>query len=152
IQLIRDLHFEPAWRRDAPRAARRLEASTVIVPEGSFVVGTEDRAVAYDNERPAHVVELGRFRIDAAPVSNAQFLDCLPDGGYRRRELWSEDGWRWLEAARVEHPLFWERGAGGWWLERRFGRRGRLELRRPVVHVSWYEADAFARWAGKRLP
>jgi gamma-glutamyl hercynylcysteine S-oxide synthase len=152
IRLVPNLEYEPPWRSDPPRASRRLEETRVLVPAGTFVIGTDDRAVAYDNERPAHLVELPSFAIDVAPVSNGRFLEFMGDGGYRRRELWTEEGWEWLREASVSHPGSWERTRTGAWHERRFGRRDPLDPSRPVVHVSWFEADAFARWAGVRLP
>jgi iron(II)-dependent oxidoreductase len=152
IQLIVDLVYEPARRREPLAAALPVEAEFAVIPAGPFLMGTDDRAFAYDNERPQHLVELPRYRIDLAPVTNAQYLAFIEDGGYRRRELWTEDGWRWLAAAGVEHPAGWVRNPDGTWSERTFGRVARLVLDRPVIHVSWYEAAAWARWAGKRLP
>jgi iron(II)-dependent oxidoreductase len=144
--------YEPP-RRTEPRSAQvTLDATCAVVPAGPFVMGTDDRAVAYDNERPAHVVDLARYRIDLAPVTNAQYLAFVRDGGYARRELWGDDGWLWLAQARVDAPGGWVRGPHGTWWERSFGRLGPLVPDRPVVHVSWYEAQAYARWAGKRLP
>jgi gamma-glutamyl hercynylcysteine S-oxide synthase len=152
IQLRDDVVYEPHLRCEPDVAARAPSAEMVTVPEGSFPVGTDDRTRAYDNERPEHVVELARFRIDVHPVSNAQLLEFMRDGGYRRRELWCEAGWGWLQSARVEHPAQWRRAGDGSWLERHFGRLLPLDPLRAVVHVCWFEADAYARWAGKRLP
>jgi iron(II)-dependent oxidoreductase len=157
IQLIRrapddGFAYEPARRTEPKGAAVPLDAEYAVIPAGPLVMGTDDRGFAYDNERPAHVVELPRYRIDLAPVTNAQFLAFVFDGGYRRRELWSDDGWLWLKAVRVEHPGQWTRLDDGTWAERAFGRVTPLVADRPVVHVSWFEADAWARWAGKRLP
>jgi iron(II)-dependent oxidoreductase len=152
IQLIPDCVYEPPRRREPPGAAIPVDAEYAVVPAGPFLMGTDDRTFAYDNERPQHVVELPRYRIDLAPVTNGQYLAFMRDGGYRRRECWSEAGWRWLRAAAVTHPANWMPGPGGSWGERAFGRVSPLVLDRPVIHVSWYEADAYARWAGKRLP
>ena len=85
------------------------------------------------------------------PVTNAAFADFIAHRGYRSQKHWSEEGWEWRERENVTAPLFWERGQHGW--ERvRFGRREPVPPDEPVQHVSWYEADAFARWADKRLP
>ena len=91
------------------------------------------------------------FWIDAAPVTNAAFASFVGRGGYERREWWSLEGWEWLAGEGIAHPLGWRR-AGGGWEEVHFGRLEPLVPHRPVVHVSWYEADAFARSCGKRLP
>jgi iron(II)-dependent oxidoreductase len=114
-------------------------------------MGTDDRAWAYDNERPAHLVDVAAFRMDVAAVTNGQYLRFMEDGGYRRPELWTEEGWRWCQQERAEAPRHWRREARRWGAVV-FGRPAALDPGRPVVHVSWYEADAFARWAGKRLP
>jgi iron(II)-dependent oxidoreductase len=152
IQLLGDLVYEPHLRREPDQAVSAPASAMVTIAAGSFPIGTDDRASAYDNERPEHVVELERFRIDVYPVSNGQFLQFVGDGGYRRRELWNEEGWAWLREARVEHPARWLRTANGSWWERQFGRVAPLDPLRPVIHVCWFEADAYARWAGKRLP
>jgi iron(II)-dependent oxidoreductase len=152
IQLIADLVYEPGRRQEPPAAIVPPDAAYAVVPAGPFVMGTDDRTWAYDNERPAHVVELPSYRIDLAPVTNAQYLAFVLDGGYRRRELWSDEGWLWLMDARVPHPGRWVRAADGSWSERAYGRLGPLVPDRPVIHVSWHEAQAYARWAGKRLP
>ena len=152
IQLIDDLHYEPGRRVEPPSAVVSIDAEVAVIPAGQFVMGTDDRSFAYDNERPAHLVDLPRYRIDLAPVTNGQYLAFMRDGGYRRRDLWTDAGWLWLADAGVSHPAQWMMGPDGTWLERAFGRTAPLVLDRPVVHVCWYEASAFARWAGKRLP
>lgn len=123
----------------------------VFVPAGPLTLGTNEQPWAYDNERPAHVVELPAFRIERHPVTNERFTEFVEDGGYRKRRYWSDDGWQWLRAERVEAPLYWER-AGRGWLRLRFGRLEPVPPAEPVQHVSFYEAEAVAAWAGKRLP
>jgi iron(II)-dependent oxidoreductase len=153
IALREDLSYLPVFVeevRPAPTAVGALEED-VLVPGGPFLMGTDDRTWAYDNERPAHLVEVSAFRMDVAAVTNGQYLAFMEDGGYRRRELWTEEGWRWCEHERAEAPRHWRREARRW-SAMVFGRAAALDPRRPVVHVSWYEADAYARWAGKRLP
>lgn len=146
------LEFDPPFAASPPRRPdRRPELETVLVPGGPCTIGTNDRTMAYDNERPRHEVDLAPFRIDAAPVTNGQYLQFIADGGYRRRELWSPEGWAWLEEAGHEAPMYWRR-VDGEWRRLTFGREHRIDPARPVIHVSWFEADAYSRWAGKRLP
>ncbi len=124
----------------------------VEVPGGPFLLGaTPDEPFVFDNEKWAHPVDLAAFRIARAPVTQAEFATFVEDGGYRRRELWSAEGWRWREAAEARHPVYWRREPGAW-LRRDFRRWVALEPHRPALHVSWYEADAYCRWAGRRLP
>jgi iron(II)-dependent oxidoreductase len=123
----------------------------ILVPGGTFVVGAEHEPWAYDNELEAHEVELGPFVIDRAPVTNAQFAEFVDGRGYRSPRHWSAAGWEWREREDARAPLYWEGGPEGW--ERvRFGVREPLPPDEPVQHVSFYEAEAFAHWAGKRLP
>lgn len=123
----------------------------IVVPAGGFVLGAVHDPWAYDNELPPHEVELPPFRIDRAPVTNALFAEFIQDRGYRSRRLWTDEGWDWREQEGVFAPLYWERTDVGW--ERvRFGHREPVPPWEPVQHVSWHEAFAFARWAGKRLP
>ena len=153
---IAELPYEP-YLRDAaePRQLvvppHGLAQAMAFVPGGDFLIGSDDRRLGYDNERPAHVVRLQRFRIDTVPVSCGSFLEFVCDAGYRRAELWTEEGWQWLRDSGARHPANWQR-AGDGFVERNFGRVTPLDPTRPVIHVSWFEADAYARWAGKRLP
>jgi iron(II)-dependent oxidoreductase len=131
----------------APAAVARPR-DTVAVAAGRYEIGADSDAFAYDNERPRHTVELGGFAIDRTPVTNAAYAAFVADNGYERRELWSDAGWSWRKAERVERPLYWSRDGR----ERRFDRLEPRSPSAPVMHVSWFEADAYARWAGGRLP
>lgn len=135
---------------DPPRAGPSL-VDEVAVPAGPFVMGTSTEPWALDNERPAHEVHVDEFRIDAAPVTNGEFLRFVDDGGYDRPELWSEQGWAHRNESRLRSPRFWQHDGDGW-SRRRFGRVEPLPPDEPVVHVSFHEAQAYANWAGKRLP
>jgi len=139
--------FAPSERENG----RQNGKSEVLVDGGEFVMGTSSNPWAYDNERPAHVVDVPPFWIDARPVTNGQYMAFMADRGYERPELWTEAGWRWRQQASLVAPEFWRR-EGGDWLTNRFGTTHAVVADEPVQHVCWYEADAFARWAGRRLP
>jgi len=121
---------------------------TVMIEAGEFALGADSSGFAYDNERPRHTPSLAAYAIDRSPVSNGEYAEFVADGGYSRPELWTREGWRWRAAHRIERPLFW-RADGS---ERQFERVAEIAADHPVMHVSWFEADAFARWAGARLP
>lgn len=125
--------------------------ATVRFPGGRVRIGTNDRSVAYDNERPAHEVELEPFAMDVHPVTNGAFLKFVRDGGYDERDHWSEAGWSWRSEQDLEAPKYWVR-EGEEWTERSMDRIEALDPLRPVCHVGYWEADAYARWAGARLP
>jgi gamma-glutamyl hercynylcysteine S-oxide synthase len=120
----------------------------VRVDGGPCLIGNEPDGFTYDNERPRHEVDLDSFEIDRLPVTNGAYMDFVNEGGYQRRELWSEAGWEWRTREGAERPLYWTADGES----RAFDRVAPLDPSRPVMHVSWFEADAYARWAGKRLP
>ncbi|HWG24867.1 ergothioneine biosynthesis protein EgtB [Actinospica sp.] len=138
----------------APADAARLPRE-VLIPGGPFTMGTSTDPWALDNERPAHPVEVSAFYLDTTPVTNEAYQAFIAAGGYEDPRWWTETGWAHRCHADIEAPLFWTRdgaGSGGGWLRRRFGVVEPVPPQEPVVHVSWYEADAYARWAGRRLP
>jgi len=125
----------------------------VEVPGGPFLLGAgRDEPFVFDNEKWAHPVEAKPFAIARAPVTQDEFLAFVEGGGYRRPELWSREGWHWREAVAAEHQVYWRKEESGDWLRRDFDRWVRLEPHRPVLHVNWHEAQAYCRWAGRRLP
>jgi gamma-glutamyl hercynylcysteine S-oxide synthase len=126
--------------------------SEVLVPGGPFTMGTSTEPWALDNERPAHVVEVAPFYLDTTPVTNARYLEFIAAGGYDDPRWWTPAGWEYRQRARLVAPLFWHAEGSGQWVRRRFGVTEPVPPAEPVMHVCWYEADAYARWAGRRLP
>jgi iron(II)-dependent oxidoreductase len=141
----------PAPRAISTRAGSTLSTDMVHFPGGRVTIGTDDTSAAYDNERPKHQVTLGPFLIDRAAVTNGRYLEFIEDAGYTRRDLWSEAGLRWLDQAKATAPKYWARDGTGW-TERVMDLSRPVDPMRPVCHVCYYEAEAFARWDGKRLP
>lgn len=150
LQLKKGEPYHPARRATLPEPAIR-PAGMVHFPGGEVQIGTDDRSAAYDNERPRHMVHLDPFWIDAAPVSNAEYLEFMHAGGYTTRELWSDAGWAWVQEARVDSPKYWDTEGGGW-RTRSMDRLGPVDPSHPVCHVCYHEAEAYARWVQKRLP
>ena len=125
----------------------------VDVPGGRFMLGAPlDEPFVFDNEKWAHPVEVAPFRIARACTTNAEFAAFVDDRGYERRELWSDEGWAWRTGVEAKHPVYWQRGSKGEWLVRRFDVVGPIGPHRPVAHVSWFEAEAYCKWAKRRLP
>lgn len=156
LQLKQGELWSPPRALRAPRPSAddegpALDRSMVRIEGGSFPLGTDDRSEAYDNERPRHRVQLAPYRIDRTPVTNGDWLEFLADGGYDRPELWSEEGWAWRSEAGLHAPKYWECHEGEW-TQRVFDLLRPVDPSRPVCHVDYWESDAFARWAGKRLP
>jgi gamma-glutamyl hercynylcysteine S-oxide synthase len=162
LQTMSSEPYRPSKRIKPPTAAEReraVEAATgspmsdgmVLVEGGPFEMGAGGGWFSYDNERPAHERNLASFWIDAHPVTNAAMMEFIHGSGYERSELWSREGWEWRCRERVAVPRYWKREGDGF-LVRSFGEVRPVEPSKPLCHVSWYEADAFARWAGKRLP
>jgi iron(II)-dependent oxidoreductase len=138
--------------RKVPFAKRtQREGGMVAFEGGKVTIGTDDRSAAYDNERPRHPVDLPPFLIDRDPVSNGRYLEFMADDGYGREDLWSEDGRRWLAESGATAPKYWTRD-GDRWISRTMDLTRPIDPARPVRHVCYHEAEAFAVWAGKRLP
>ena len=129
-----------------------FEPHYVEVPGGTYWLGaTGDIPFVFDNEKWAHAVTVRPYRISATPVTNAEFLRFVEAGGYQQRGLWSDEGWNWRLEAKAERPVYWQR-EGDRWLWRRFDALTPIAPYQPVIHVNWYEANAYCAWAGRRLP
>jgi gamma-glutamyl hercynylcysteine S-oxide synthase len=135
LQLIQMIDgYEPVESTPTPDPGGPLEGPDMVFVEGGTVeIGAGPDGFAYDNERPGHTVELDPFWIDRAPVTNGEYAEFLGERG-------------------ADPPLYWEPDGAGWWVRTAMGRGDAVDPDEPVVHVSWHEANTFARWAGKRLP
>jgi gamma-glutamyl hercynylcysteine S-oxide synthase len=142
----------PALRAESPRPIRDTDLpGEVLIPAGSFTMGTDLEPWALDNERPAHGVHVPAFWIDTVPVSNGDFTAFIEAGGYVDMRWWGAEGWAHRVAAGLVAPQFWRLEGTEWW-RRRFGVDEPVPPGEPVQHVCYFEAEAYARWAGKRLP
>ena len=127
------------------------DGEMVRVEEGTFVVGSVWNAFAYDNELPPQTVEVPAFKMDKLLATNEEYAEFIGEGGYARREWWSDEGWSWREREDWNFPLYWTQQNRDWRVQTMFD-EGVLERGHPVTGVSWYEAEAYARFRGKRLP
>lgn len=164
-----DMHTEAfLWARQtlayaAPKIANLIDRSLLTnvgghsgyasVPSGRFTIGAPaDTPFAFDNERQSHDVEITPFQIAKAPVTNVEFANFVADNGYSDDQYWSADGLKWRNESGGAHPVFWIPGDNSNWCIRRFDQTLPLPAHEPIIHVCWYEAEAYAKWAGARLP
>lgn len=142
----------PAYRPGSPPACSPSPLSWQDFDGGLVEIGDAGEGFAFDNEGPPHRVWLEPYRLASRPATQGEWLAFIEDGGYRRPELWLSDGWATRQTQGWDAPLYWRQGADGGWQV--FGLHGLrpLEADAPVLHVSHYEADAYAAWAGQRLP
>jgi ergothioneine biosynthesis protein EgtB len=144
--------LRPAYEARTPEG-QHLDAQPdwVSVQEGIYTIGHDGCGFAFDNESPAHRVFVDDFRLRTRLVTNADYLEFIEDGGYRRAELWLAAGWALMREQGRVAPIYWDRAPSGW-TEFTLAGTVPLDLAAPLCHVSYFEADAFARWAGYRLP
>lgn len=143
----------PALHASAPDATPSLDLpAEVLIPAGEFTMGTSSEPWALDNERPAHTAGTGAYWLDTIPVTNAEYQRFVEAGGYSEPRWWSERGWSHRCEAGLTAPLCWHRDSDGSWWRTRFGVTEPVPDGEPVVHVCFFEAQAYAAWAGKRLP
>jgi iron(II)-dependent oxidoreductase len=151
----------PPWSREfAPKeSAAGFESSPdAEIPGGTYSIGMPSKQTgsqlvpfSFDNERPGFDLALAPFSISRTLVSQREFLEFVEDSGYENRDLWSVGGSYWIRKNPRNHPVYWEKQDGQWTV-RRFDRIAPLSTDAPVIHVSFWEAEAYARWAGRRLP
>ncbi len=141
--------YDPAWRM--PRTGTKDTRGFADIPEGIRTIGHQDKGFCFDNEEPAHRALVGPVGVARGLVTNAQWLAFIEDRGYERPELWLSDGWATVQHEGWIAPGYW-RSHDGRWSTMSLAGRVPIDPALPVCHVSYYEADAFARWAGKHLP
>ena len=155
LHLFAQNPLRPAYRAANPprpaAAAPGEQHDWVAIAGGRFTVGHDRNGFAFDCEGPSHDILLGDFALATLPVTNAQWRAFIDDGGYRNPALWLSDGWQTVQREAWDAPLYWERRDDQWWRMTLHG-MAELDMHAPVSHISYFEADAFARWAGKRLP
>jgi iron(II)-dependent oxidoreductase len=151
LQFAEGDRFVPP-RVDEKRESAELVTGMVRVPGGPFPLGTDRSPGTYDNEWPRHTVDVGEFEIDAGPVTNGEFLRFVEDGGYERAEHWPEETWEFIGGIGVRLPASWSMSPDGEISVKEFDLSRVLPKAEPVFQVSAHEAEAYARWAGKRLP
>lgn len=147
--------LKPAYLDAKPTTVKTAAAKVPLRMQAFFggliEIGHDGEGFAYDNEGPQHKVWLGKFALAKRLINNAEYLEFINDDGYRRPEFWLSEGWAVSQQQGWTAPMYWEKRDNSWQV---FGFHGmqRLDLAAPVCHVSLFEADAYARWAGKRLP
>lgn len=143
----------PGVKRQAPGGGAL--PGDVAVPGGAFRLGADPDGVepfVFDNEKWGHEQAVAPFRIARASVTNGEFLAFVESGGYHNQAFWSDEGWAWLQSQERRLPLYWEGSGSAGWRVRRYDRMIDLPTNQPVMHVNWYEANAYCAFAGRRLP
>jgi len=138
-------------KKNSPPIPSKIEPESVSIGGGVYTMGYQGDGFCYDIELPEHKVFLNDYRIDAFPVTNGQYLSFIEDGGYDDYKYWLSDGWDAVKKNKWKAPMYWEKENERWRVRDFLGTR-KINPNQPVCHVSFYEADAYCRWAGKRLP
>lgn len=145
------LHNKPVYTDSTEIKGKNCDTKWISYNPGIQETGYDGNVFCFDNETPHHRELIHPFSISDRPVNNGEYLEFIQDGGYSKPDLWLSDGWSWKLKYSVEHPLYWEKEGNGYSIFTLNGFND-LDLIEPVSHISYYEADAFARWSGSRLP
>ena len=144
--------LKPSYREQEEEASHAPSGIEWLAFTGGLVeIGHGGDGFCFDNESPRHKQYLNSYRLASRLVTNGEYLDFIADGGYQEPRLWLSEGWDWVQANKIMHPIYWEQD-GNRRSEFTLGGKGPLHAAAPAVHVSYFEADAYARWAGARLP
>jgi iron(II)-dependent oxidoreductase len=141
------------------QSSKQPDSSFILLPSafeidgGNFITGATEMGFAYDNEMPAHELFIPAFKLDRYLTTNAEYAEFIHEQGYQRMEFWSAEGWQFREKENLNHPLYWQKAQDDWQIRLMFAEKSLTELSKfPVYGVSFYEAEAYANYRGKRLP
>jgi ergothioneine biosynthesis protein EgtB len=143
----------PVWdeSKTLDHLMQEANLSWLSVPEGIYTVGFQEEGFCFDNELNAHKQFISSFEIMDRPVTNAEYLEFVEAGGYKNFKYWLSEGWEWVNANKAEHPMYWHQRQGDYFFFHLDGLK-KLDPSLPLMHINYYEADAFAHWRGLRLP
>jgi ergothioneine biosynthesis protein EgtB len=144
--------LNPAYQTVMPPAAASpvLPLNYLPVEEGVYTIGHEGDAFHFDNEKGVHKTYLHAFQIANRPITNGEYIEFIKAGGYQKFQYWLSAGWNWVKTNQIDSPMYWQEDGGEWYQFTLYGLR-KVDENEAVTHVSFYEADAFAHWSGKRL-
>lgn len=146
------LSMEP-FTEDELSIEKGFDIHDAQIPGGIYNLGaTHDIPFVFDNEKWAHPIEIEPYQISALPVTVKEYMEFVEAGGYLDASLWGEIGWNWVQENEVKHPAFWKKDSGGVWIKKYFNQDKKLSPYDPMIHVNWFEANAYCKWTDRRLP
>ena len=151
-RILGDNPLFPMYLESTPATADHFEKEWLRIGEDIYQIGFEGKGFHFDNEEGSHKVFLHDFEIQSGLVTNKEYLEFMESGGYSNHMFWFSEAWDWVNKNNIQAPRYWHQGDGGEWKHYTLGGFERINLNEPVAHISYYEADAFARWRGCRLP